>query len=132
MKATVLPSGETAGTAPGAGFGDQLANGARRDVGHQQLRGLIVQIGFRAAVAFEHDGFAVGRPVHEHGAAQFAGARAPLAVGDLAGRAAIGRDDEQMRVPVFQESDLILPVVQRFHHARRARPLRAFRRGAAC
>ena len=34
-----------------------------------------------------------------------------------------------MRMPVFQEAHLILAVVQRFHHARRGRPLGALRRG---
>ena len=70
--------GRNCGAAPGAGFGDQLANGAGRDVGHQQFRDFILQIGFRAAFCFEHDGFAVGCPVQGYGAAQFAGARAPL------------------------------------------------------
>ncbi len=75
-----LSIGRNRWAAPGAGFGDQLANGAGRDVGHQQLRDFILQIGFGAAHSFEDDGLAVGCPIQGHGAAQFAGARAPLAV----------------------------------------------------
>ena len=60
-----------------------------------------MQIGFRGVVGLEHDGFAIGSPVHGYGGAQFASAHTPLAAGNLARCATIGRDNEQMRMPVL-------------------------------
>ena len=84
------------------------------------------------AAGLDDDRLAIRRPVQRNGPAQLARAHTPAPAGQLADRAAIRRDHEQVGCSAVQIADLILAVVKAVHDSRGRRPMGAgrFRRKA--
>ena len=118
------------GVRPVARSGHELPNRAARDVERVQARHPILPVPGRVPQTVEHDGPPVGSPIvprPEHQAVE-PRPHIPVPRRELARRAAVRRDEEEMREALLHIAHAVLAVMQVVHHARRGRPLRALGR----
>lgn len=115
---------------PATPLGGQPLDREAGDVERKDVGVAIGEIGAGIVVAVEVDGLAVGRevPADAERSAFVGSPDAPLAGGELAGRAAVGRNQEEVEIAGLQEPAPVEPVVELVDHPGRRGPLGVGRR----